>query len=317
MASAQTTAQNLDRVFHLTQDRTERDLQEIATTLRSVGDIRQVRADDIAKTVTVAGTAAQIGLAEWLIHALDVAQAPAQPQPFVMPEGSKDLVRIYFTHAARPQDLQEIVTTIRSAADVQRIFTYNSLHAVVLRGGAAELGLADWLMQKLDQPGQNPAPETYPFAGLRGPEVARVFYLVHSRSPRDVQELVTTLRSIADIPRIFVYNASKAVAVRAPADRVALAQWLVRELDQPPDQPPAGTHGYELPAGTDSQVRVFYLNPATTAEQRQRVVSDVHTTLHVGQLYLYNPLTALTVRGTVGQIATAERLLDEANQSGR
>jgi hypothetical protein len=257
-------------------------------------------------------------MAEWLIHELDVPAPASQPQQFVAPGNSNDVVRVYFTHATTPQALQEIVVTIRSVADIQRIFIYNSLHATVLRGSAAEVGLADWLMQKLDQPGQNQAPQEYPFAGQRGPEVARVFYLVHPQSPRDIQELVTTLRSIADLQRIFVYMAPRAVAVRGPADRVVLAQWLVSELDRPANEPAAGgVHQYELPAGSDNHVRVFYLSPAATADQRQQIVSNVRTTAYVQRLFLYNPLGALTVRGTVGQIATAERLLDELNQPGR
>ena len=160
MASAQTPApQNVDRVFHLTQNETARDLQEMATTLRSVVDIRQVASDDTSRTVTVAGTAAQMSMAEWLIHELDVPAPTSQPHRFVVPGMSNDVVRVYFTHAATPQALQEIVTTIRSVADVQRIFVYNSLRATVLRGTAAEVGLTDWLMQKLDQPGQNQAPQ--------------------------------------------------------------------------------------------------------------------------------------------------------------
>jgi len=178
MASAQTPApQNVNRVFHLTQNETVRDLQEMATTLRAVVDIRQVASDDTSRTISVSGTAAQMAMAEWLIHELDVPPPTSQPQPFLVPGMSNDVVRVYFTHATAPRALQEIVTTIRSVADVQRIFVYNSLRATVLRGTLAEIGLADWLMQKLDQPGQNQAPAEYPFAGLRGPEVARVFYL--------------------------------------------------------------------------------------------------------------------------------------------
>ena len=307
----------VDRVFQLTQNETARDLAELATTIRAVVGIRQVSTNDLTRTVSIAGTAAEVAMAEWLIHTLDVPAPTSYSQQFVSPAKSNDVARVYFTHAATPQSLQEIVTTVRSVSDLQRVFVYNSLHAAILRGGAPEIGLADWLMLKLDQPGQNQAPPEYPFAGLRGPEVARVFYLQHAQSPRDIQELMTTLRSIADLQRMFVYIAPKAVAVRAPADRVALAQWLVSELDRPCDEPPAGTHRYELPVGPDNQVRIFYLSPSATLEQRQQIASNVRTTAYVQRLFLYNPLAALSVRGTVGQIATAERLLDELKQPAR
>jgi hypothetical protein len=283
-----------------------------------VADIRQINLDDIAKTITVAGTPGQMSMADWVIHTLDAPNPASQPQQFAAPGTAGDVIRVYFTHAATPQSLQEIVTTIRSVADVQRMFIYNRLRAAVLRDNVARIGLADWLMQKLDQPGQTAAPQEYTVAGPRGPEVARVFYLVHPQGPRDMQEIATTLRSIADIPRIFMYIAPKALAVRAPADRVALAQWLVTELDRPANEPAAsGAHRYELPTGTDNQVRVFYLNPSTSADQRQRIIADVRSAAYVQRLFVYNSLSALTVRGTVGQIATAERLLDELHQSGQ
>jgi hypothetical protein len=308
-------AQNVDRVFYLTQNETAQDLQEIATTIRSVTDIRQVMADETQRTVTVTTTAGQMAMAEWLIHELDVPGPASQPRQYVAPGGGNDIVRIYFTHTAGPRDLQEIVTTIRATADIQRMFVYNSLRAAVLRASTAEMGLADWLMQKLDRPGQTSAPPEYAYAGMRGPEVARVFYLTHPQNRQDMQEIVTTLRSIADLQRIFTYNAPKAVAVRGPADRVALAQWLVSELDRAPDETPAaGAHQYTLPAGSDNQVRVFYLSQVATPDQRQKIATEVRTTANVPRLFVYNLLGALTLRGTVGQVATAERLLGELNQ---
>src|SRR5262245_13163941 len=114
-------AQDLERVFYLNQNETAQDLQEIATTLRAVTDIRQVMADETQRTVTVTATAAQVAMAEWLIHELDVPGPASQPRQYVAP-GGNDIVRIYFTHAAGPRDLQEIVTTIRATADIQRVF---------------------------------------------------------------------------------------------------------------------------------------------------------------------------------------------------
>jgi hypothetical protein len=316
-AVGQTTAAEDVRVFHLTQNETPKEMQEIVTTLRAVADIRQLSMDDTQRTVMVGATAQQMAMAEWLIRQLDVPAPNAQPQQFVPGGAGNDFVRVYFTHAATPQALQEIVTTIRSVADLQRLFINNALHAVVLRGGAAEVELADWLIQKLDLPGQNSAPPEYAYMGFHGPEVARVFYLVNPPTPRDVQEIITTIRSIADVQRIFVYNAHKAVAVRGPADRVALAQWLVGELDRPAGDPTSGAHQYELPAGADNRVRIFFLNQAATKERRMQIAVNVRANANVQRLFVYDFLGALAVRGTVGQIATAERVLDELNPPGR
>jgi hypothetical protein len=58
----------------------------------------------------------------------------------------------YFTHGETQQDLQEIINLIRTTADTQRIFPYAARSAIALRGSAAQIALAEWLIQKLDKP---------------------------------------------------------------------------------------------------------------------------------------------------------------------
>ncbi|MBK9168480.1 MAG: tetratricopeptide repeat protein [Bryobacterales bacterium] len=64
-------------------------------------------------------------------------------------------------------------------------------------------------------------------------QVMRVFYLTNVNTPQELQEIATTVRSICDIRRLFVYNAQMAIVVRAEADRVALAEKLLADLDKP------------------------------------------------------------------------------------
>src|SRR5438552_12246127 len=72
VTSAQPAApQSIERVLYLTNGETPQNLEEIATTIRSVGDIRQVSVDAEKATVTVRGTANQIAFAEWLVNELD------------------------------------------------------------------------------------------------------------------------------------------------------------------------------------------------------------------------------------------------------
>jgi hypothetical protein len=302
----------VNRVFHLTQNETPAQIRELATTIRAVGGIDQVLADDTQRTVTVQGTAVQVATAAWLVQELDGPLPGSAPQQYV-PAGTSDVVRVFFTHAATPQSLQEIVTTIRSVADVRFMFTYNARAAATMRGTADQMAMADWLMQKLDTPGQGSAPQEFHLAGVN--EVARVFYLVHPQTPQQVQEIVTLIRSIADIQRLFIYNAPKALALRSTADRIALAAWLVQELDQ------AGAdstqHEYLLPSGSDNVVRLFYVTPAQTSQQLQQIATQIRSTTGIPRMFINNALSAVAVRGTVGQIATTERVLEEMGKSAR
>ena len=51
--------------------------------------------------------------------------------------------------------------------------------------------------------------------------VVKVFYLKNVTSVQEIQEIVTALRSVADIQKIFTYNAQNAIIVRAEADKIA------------------------------------------------------------------------------------------------
>ena len=64
-------------------------------------------------------------------------------------------------------------------------------------------------------------------------QVMKVFYLTNTTTPQELQEIVTAVRSVADIQRLFVYNAQNAIIARGEADRVALAEKIIHDLDKP------------------------------------------------------------------------------------
>lgn len=63
--------------------------------------------------------------------------------------------------------------------------------------------------------------------------VVRVFYLSNLTTPQELQEVTTTLRTVADIRKVFTYNTLSAIIVRGTADQVLLAEKLVNDLDRP------------------------------------------------------------------------------------
>ena len=64
-------------------------------------------------------------------------------------------------------------------------------------------------------------------------QVMKVFYLTNVTTPQELQEIVTAVRSVADIQRLFVYNAQNAIIARGEADRIALAEKIIHDLDKP------------------------------------------------------------------------------------
>ena len=63
--------------------------------------------------------------------------------------------------------------------------------------------------------------------------VVKVFYIKNAGTVQELQEMQTTVRSVTDIRRSFVYNAQNAVLMRGTADQIALAEKLFQDLDKP------------------------------------------------------------------------------------
>jgi len=63
--------------------------------------------------------------------------------------------------------------------------------------------------------------------------VVRVFYLTNVVKPQDLQEILTAVRTISDIRRIFPMQAQNAILVRGTTDQVALAEKLINDIDKP------------------------------------------------------------------------------------
>jgi general secretion pathway protein D len=63
--------------------------------------------------------------------------------------------------------------------------------------------------------------------------VVQVFYLTNLTTPQELQEIATTLRTVANIRKVFTYNSLNALIIRGSPDEVLLAQKLVSDLDKP------------------------------------------------------------------------------------
>ena len=64
-------------------------------------------------------------------------------------------------------------------------------------------------------------------------EVVKVFYLKNPTTVQEFQEIITSVRSVTDVRRMFTYNPQNAVMVRDTVDKVALVEKLLRDMDKP------------------------------------------------------------------------------------
>jgi hypothetical protein len=316
LVSGQPTVEpTVDRVLYFAHTESEQSIQEIATLIRTIAEIRAASADTAKRSLTLRGTSGQMGLAEWLFTQLDQPGPNPSPAPHQYRFGNDDLVRVfYLTHTATVQEFQEVAALTRTMADIRWVFTYNAPRALVVRGTVDQIALADWLVKQVDKPTgeriQSSAPYEYRDPNGRDDNVVRVFYLTHTTTVQDFQEVAVLTRSIADIRRVFTCNAPRALAVRGTADQVALAEWLVNQLDQPAHEQSSAPYEYRAPVvGDGNVVRIFYLTHTATVEDFQTIATQIRKETSIRRVYTYNAPRALALRGTANQMAIAEHMI--------
>jgi general secretion pathway protein D len=74
----------------------------------------------------------------------------------------------YIKNATSVQELQEISTTVRSVTEIRRAFAYNPQFAILLRGTADQIALAEKLIQDLDKPKSEVVVDVFVMEANRG-----------------------------------------------------------------------------------------------------------------------------------------------------
>jgi hypothetical protein len=314
--------QDVSRVFQLHHIDGEKDQQEFAAMVRTISDIRQVFPDTAQKTLSVTGPATQIATAEFLYTELDRQTVPdSVTQEYKVANNADDVVRLFFLpNAATVQDLQEVATTIRTIAEIRQVYTLNVSRALAVRGTADQIAAAAFMIHELDQPATAKRTDSQVHQMIdtaHGETAVRVFYLPYTSTVQQFQEVATLVRTIAEIRRVFTYNASKAMIVRGTADQLALTDWMVHELAKPVDPATLASLPYTLPSDPNAEniVRVFYVKDAPTVAAFQQVATQIRTATQIRRVFTYSATKAMAVRGTAAQLAMVDQMLqDRARQ---
>ncbi len=236
-AFAQSTATQ-STTIPLASGETSQDIQSIITTLAAIGGIPQPDTNSTKTAIVVNGTGDQIAFAKWLVAELDKPAAAPLPassaeHEYKMQGSTDDLVRVfYLANCETAQSQQEVMTAIRSMEDMRRLFPYPSRRALTVRGTAAEISLAQWLVDELDRPvdaqsSLPPGPREYQIPG--GNQVVRVFFLPRLQDSQELQSVYSAVRSATGARRMFVNTAHKALVVRGSADQMAIAERVISD----------------------------------------------------------------------------------------
>ena len=306
--------QTSDKVFYFTHLDTPQALQEVTNAVRSIGDIRDASLDVAKRSLTVKGTPDQIAIAGWLTAELDKSGTAPGTRDFPFNDPRTPLAQIiYLSHVDNPRDLQDIVNAGRSTLDMQRFFPLNQQKAIVMRGSAAQVKAADWLLGELDQPtGPQTSGSQHEYRLVAadwvtrsGDLVLQVAAVTHIETPQALQEATNLIRGMADIQRCFPLYPRMVLVIRGSDDQISLANWLLKQLDGPGGQ---GTQEFKVGGPGNQVAQVAYVN-AATPQSLLDTVNEIRSQTKMPRVFPFNPQRAVAMRGTPDQLAQAQQVI--------
>jgi hypothetical protein len=226
-----------------------------------------------------------------------------------------------FSSADTPQTMQEITNAIRSIGELPQTSLQTASRSLTLQASQSSQALADWLFQQLDAPQSAPPQEsqvdTYP--GLTGSsDQLRIFRLAHPAGAQPFQEVVNAIRVLPELSKVFPCFSKTAIAVRGSGDQLALAEWLLKQFDQPPPLPGQTRAELQFHSALSKlpEVRVLYFAHATTAPEQQPVVNALRILPELTHVFPVVAQDAIAMSGPADRIALAEWLFGQVDVSG-
>jgi hypothetical protein len=287
--------------YHFTTRQSAQSLKEAEMVIKTVAWVQQVSVDSPTASLTFSGALEAVNFAEWILPQIDKAAGDVAVHEYKLPSG--DVGRVSFVvNVQKPQELQEVLTILRTVADVRRIVTFSSIHAVVLVGPDWQVAFAEWILDQIQQkPDSTPHEFTVGGPDYRGlGHGARVNFLSNMTAPRQMQELLTVIRTIDDVQKIFSYTTGHAFVFRAGGSDLQQAEWLIQQLDVRAGQA-SGSTSFTAPGG-DDVTRIFRLRN-TDPEGIQAAVTGLRTDLNIKKIFPIMDPATIIVRGTTAQIA--------------
>lgn len=215
-------------------------------------------------------------------------------------------------HTAEARDVQAIATAVRAIAEIRDMSADATRRTITFRGSEEQIALAEWLVAELDRPPTaKPAPGMSPEFRMAGDDdpIVRVFYVREIAAIESFQEITTVMRSIAEIRRVFMYNARYAIALRGRAEQIALAEWLCGALDRAAHAQSTATPIYRVYSGRDDIARVFYVPRTESVADLQETATLIRSIAEIPRLFACRGPRAVAMRGTADQLAAANWLL--------
>jgi hypothetical protein len=259
------------------------------------------------------GPVDKLVMTDWLLQQLDRPFGAATPGEYKIPGAREEVVRVFHVSPdATNADVTAAVTAIRTIADVQRLFPYQNGKVIVARGAPDKVAAAEFTIRQLLPP-DGPAPSTdspafpSPLTDNKTPDdksVIRILRLDPKSTNAALTATVTAIRTTADLQRLFPFESGMAIIGSGTPDKMAVAEWLVHELNKAPD--PQAVHEITMPGIMDGVVRLFYTGGEADVTP---LAAELRSTLGLQRVFPIAQRSAVVLRGRPDQIPQAEALV--------
>jgi hypothetical protein len=228
----------------------------------------------------------------------------------------------YLTHVADQNALRELFNAVRALGEIpsSNAALDETKRTISVRGTVQQVALTEWLCGEMDKAASpaaaSPVKRDYQVKDDHDPAV-QVYYLAHTAGPQQVQEMVNVGRSITSIQRFFPSYALNAVVMRATPNDIALADWLLSELDtaeQSRPNPVMHDHSGSSNPRVGTAAQVFFLAHTETPLAMQEIVNLTRSLADIQRVFPVNHPRALALLGSPDQVAFADWLLTQLDK---
>jgi len=215
--------------------------EALTQLLRFTAVLTTVTPDKAAGMITLQGTAEQIALAEWLIVQLDKADGVVDGSPEYR-ASDDDITRVLpVTHGTGNRELTELGTVVRSIFEIPKLYSFVDTKSLVVRGTAAQIAGAEWLLRKLDRPvstigDKRDDRERFRPFGSTDPDPddsVAVLHLANTSTEQSHTTAAVSIRSTTQARRAFVYMPTRVIVIRGTVEQLATAESMVADIDKP------------------------------------------------------------------------------------
>jgi hypothetical protein len=145
-------------------------------------------------------------------------------------------------------------------------------------------------------------------SGAAAQTSSRTFHLTTATSPTAVREIGTILR-VLSAEQTSVNEESQTISVSGSPSDLALAAWLVEQLDSTGAKP--AMLQYTVQGNPQSAVRIFYLSNTPRQAGLNEFVSTLRTVGGIQRIFAATPDHSIGIRTTEAQAQLAEWLVQQ------